>query len=114
MVFTLAALGLLVAACGTSSSVAARVAAPTRHATMMEYVAGGWVPFSAAPHLTTTQCAVVNAYANFSTAAFAVYTAHSVALLATVASPQSKVTAMFSRDLASGVKPEAPYVKATV
>jgi len=81
---------------------------------MTEYVAGHWVPFTAAKRLSPAQWAVVEAYANFSSAALAVYTTRSVAALATVVSAQSKVTAMFSRDLASGTNPEALYITAIV
>jgi hypothetical protein len=81
---------------------------------MTEYVAGHWVSFTAAERLSPAQWTVVDAYANFSSAALAVYTTRSVAALGTVVSVQSKVTAMFSRDLASGTNPEALYTTATV
>lgn len=83
-------------------------------ATMTEYVAGHWVRFTAAKRLSPAQWTVVDAYANFSSAALAVYTTRSVAALATVVSAQSKVTTMFIRDLASGTNPEALYTRATV
>ncbi len=82
--------------------------------TMTEYVAGHWVQFTAAKRLSPAQWTVVDAYANFSSAALAVYTTRSVAALATVVSAQSKVTKMFTRDLASGTNPEALYTRATV
>jgi hypothetical protein len=44
----------------------------------------------------------------------AVYEARSVAPLDPVVSPRSRVVAMFTRDLAIGVDPEAPYASATV
>jgi len=81
---------------------------------MTEYVAGHWVPFTAAERLRPAQWTVVDAYANFSSAAIAVDTTRSVAALATVVSAQSKVTAMFIRDLASGTNPEALYSTVTV
>jgi hypothetical protein len=81
---------------------------------MTEYVAGRWVPFSAPDGLDQAQWAVVDAYANLSTAALAVYSTRSVAPLVTVISPQSKVAGMFTRDLASGKNPESLYTKVTV
>ena len=109
-------LGLFAAACGSSSVAAsAQTASPgPQTATMTEYVAGHWVPFTAAERLSPAQWTVVDAYANFSSAAIAVYTTRSVAALATVVSAQSKVTAMFTRDLASGTNPEGLYTTATV
>ena len=81
---------------------------------MTEYVAGHWVPFTAVKRLSPAQSTVVDAYANFSSAALAVYTTRSAAALATAVSAQSKVTAMFTRDLATGTSPEALYTTATV
>jgi len=81
---------------------------------MTEYVGDHWVPFTSAKPLSPTQWAVVDGYANFSSAALAVYTTRSVAPLATVVSAQSKVTVMFARYLVSGTNPEALYTKATV
>lgn len=81
---------------------------------MAEYVLGHWVPFRSAEALTTEQWSVVDAYANFSSAALAVYATRSVAALATVVSPRSQVTAMFRRDLTSGTDPEALYTRVIV
>jgi len=80
----------------------------------MEYVGGHWIPFISAKPLSAAQWAVVDAYANFSSAALAVYADHSVDPLATVISPQSKVTKMFQKFLAEGKDPEALYAKAVV
>jgi hypothetical protein len=79
-------LGLLAAACGASSvATSAQTSSPgSQSATMTEYVAGHWVPFTAAKRLSPAQWAVVDAYANFSSAALAVYTTRSVAALAPV------------------------------
>lgn len=68
----------------------------------------------AAKRLSPAQWTVVDAYANFSSAALAVYTTRPVAALTTVVSAQSKVTAMFTRDLASATDPEALYSTVTV
>jgi hypothetical protein len=112
-----AAVALLAAACDASASAAAKdppaspVAAPKA---MTEYVGGHWIPFSSARALSPAQRAVVDGYANFSSAALAVYSTRSVAPLATVVSAQSGVTKMFARDLAAGKNPEATYTKATV
>jgi hypothetical protein len=81
---------------------------------MTEYMAGRWVPFSAPGGLDQAQWAVVDAYANFTTAALAVYSTRSVAPLVTVIFPQSEVTGIFTRDLASGKNPESLYTKVTV
>ncbi|MDA8313028.1 MAG: hypothetical protein M0Z46_20915 [Actinomycetota bacterium] len=111
----LIALGLVLAACGAAASTGLK--GPTSRAsttTVIEYVGGHWVPFTSAKPLSPAQWAVVDAYANFSSAALAVYATRSVAPLATVVSAQSKVTAMFARDLAAGKNPEALYTKATV
>ncbi len=89
-------------------------ASPAGTKTMDEYVAGTWVPFTSTSPLNAEQWSIVNAYANFSTAAMDVYVDHSVAPLATVVSSQSHVTGMFSRYLAKGVNPEALYTRATV
>jgi len=80
----------------------------------VEYVGGHWVSFTSAKPLSSSQWAVVDAYANFSSAALAVYADHSVYPLATVISPQSKVTKMFQKFLAEGKDPESLYTKATV
>jgi hypothetical protein len=103
---------LAASACGTASSPAQDSAGSAK--TMTEYVAGRWVPFSAPGELDQAQWAVVDAYANFTTAALAVYSTRSVAPLVTVISPQSKVTAKFTRDLASGKNPDSLSTKATV
>lgn len=111
----LVALGLVLAACGAAAPTGLKD--PTSRAsttTMIEYVGGHWVPFTSAKALSATEWNVVDAYANFSTAVLAVYSTRSVAPLATVVSAQSKVTAMFARDLATGTDPEALYTKATV
>ena len=108
---------ILLAACGTTTSAAAKQPAASSTATtkaMTDYVGGHWIPFTSPQGLTQAQWAVVDAYANFSSAALAVYSTRSVAPLATVVSAQSKVTSMFARDLASGTDPEALYIKATV
>lgn len=107
-----AAVMLLASACGTTPVAAKSPVGSTK--AMTEYVAGRWVSFSSPDGLDQAQWAVVDAYANFSTAALAVYSTRSVAPLATVISPQSKVTGMFSRDLASGKNPESLYTKVTV
>jgi len=111
----LVALGLALAACGATASTAAKD--PTSRGsttTMIEYVGGHWVTFTSTKALSVAEWNVVDAYANFSSAALAVYTTRSVAPLATVVSRQSKVTAMFARDLATGTDPESLYTKATV
>jgi hypothetical protein len=108
---------LVAAACGTTASGAAKDPASSSVAAtkaMTEYVGGHWIPFSSAKPLSPAQWAIVDAYANFSSAALAVYSTRSVAPLATVVSSQSKVTAMFTRYLAAGNNPEALYTKATV
>jgi len=69
---------------------------------MTEYVGGHWIPVSSAKPLSPAQWAVVDGYANFSSAVLAVYSIRSVGPLATVVSAQSKVTAMFARDLVFG------------
>lgn len=110
-------LACTLAACGTTAAAAARTSqtsTPAPAASMSEYVAGHWIDFTSATALTPAQWSVVDAYATFSSAVLAVYTTHSVAPLATVVSPQSKVPAMFTRDLATGTNPEAVYVKASV
>jgi hypothetical protein len=117
MLLVVGVLGLLAAACGSTSASPSAVsssAGSSQTATMTEYVAGHWVSFTAAKRLSPAQWTVVDAYANFSSAALAVYATRSVAPLATVVSAQSKVTAMFTRDLASGTNPEALYTTATV
>lgn len=116
VVFFLAGIGLVAAACGTASSTSAKDSsiAAAQSAKMTEYVAGHWIPFTSTKLLSPTQWAVVDAYSYFSTAALAVYTTRSVTPLATVVSSQSKVTAMFTQDLATGKNPEALYTKATV
>jgi hypothetical protein len=82
---------------------------------MEEYVAGHWVRFISRQPLSSEQWSVVEDYANFSSSVLAVYaTSRSVAPLAPVVSPQSKVMAMFTHDLATGVNLEAPYVGTTV
>jgi hypothetical protein len=110
------AVSVMVAACGGAGPAAgtdpASGLAPA--ATMTEYVGGHWVPFTASKRLTAAQWAVVDAYANFSSAALAVYSARSIAPLVTVISPQSEVSGMFARDLAAGKNPEALYTKAVV
>lgn len=106
---------LLAAACGTATTTSGTEPPPRASSvTMIEYVGGHWVPFTSVRALNQSQWAVVDAYANFSSAALAVYTTRSVAPLATVVSAQSKVTSMFTRDLATGKNPEALYSKATV
>jgi hypothetical protein len=105
------ALSLLAASCG---GAAGGVAKPSGETSALEYVGGHWVRFSSPRPLSPEQWSVVDAYANFGTAVLAVYATHSVAPLATVVSAQSKVTAMFSRDLASGTDPEALYTSVTV
>ena len=107
---------LLAASCGTRA-----VARPARESgkaaltsRMAEYVAGHWVSFTSVKPLDAVQWTVVDAYANFSSAVVAVYATHSVAPLTTIVSPQSKVSAMFSRYLSAGRNPEALYDRATV
>lgn len=116
MLLFVGVLGLLATACGSSSVVASaqRSSVGPQTATMAEYVAVHWVPSVFAKALDAAQWSVVDAYATFSAAALAVYMTRSVAPLATVVSAQSKVTAMFTRDLASGTNPEALYTTATV
>lgn len=111
-----AAVGVLAAACGTTASAAAKNPPASSELTneMTEYVGGHWIPFTSAMALSPAQWAVVDTYANFSSAALAVYSTRSVAPLATVVSAQSGVTNMFARDLAAGKNPEAIYTKATV
>lgn len=88
-----AAVALAGAACSTTVSGAAKgpAASPSVAVTkaMTEYVGGHWIPFSSAEPLSPAQWAVVDAYANFSSAALAVYSTRSVAPLATVVSAQS-------------------------
>ena len=111
----LVTLGIVLAACSTS--VPTNFKDTTSRAsttTMIEYVDGHWVRFTSRQQLSAEQWSVVDAYANFSSAVLAVYATRSVAPLATVVSAQSKVTAMFTRDLATGINPEALYVSATV
>jgi len=114
----MAAVALAAAACGTTASGAPKDPAASSPVAgtkaMTEYVGGHWIPFRSAKALSPAQWPVVDAYANFSSAALAVYSTRSVAPLATVVSSQSKVTAMFSRDLAAAKNPEALYTKATV
>jgi hypothetical protein len=105
------ALGLLTAACASTASSSASSSEP---ATVTEYVGGHWIPFRSSTGLAPAQWAVVDAYASFSSAVLAVYSTHSVAPLATVASSSSMVEAMFTRDLASRVNPEALYDQAVV
>lgn len=109
-------LALMATACGAMSSAADRGSstAPARPLTVTDYVAGHWVPFSSTTTLSPAQWSVVDAYANFSSAALAVYTTRSVAALATVVSPQSQVISMFTRDLAAGINPESLYIRVTV
>ena len=97
-----------------SSDPAATPGSSSKTSAMEEYVAGHWVRFTSRYALSAEQWSVVNDYANFSSAVLAVYSTRSVAPLATVVSAQSKVTAMFTRDLATGVNPEALYASATV
>jgi hypothetical protein len=111
------AVSVTVTACGSGATPAARADPASGHArvtTMTEYVGGHWVPFTASKPLTAAQWAVVDAYATFSSAALAVYSTRSTVPLATVVSPQSKVTGMFARDLAAGKNPEALYTRAVV
>lgn len=114
VVIPAAMIGLLAAACGTSPNANATSSMQAGTTKMTEYVAGRWIPFSAVTPLSPSQWSVVEGYANFSSAALAVYTMHSVAALATVVSPQSGVVQMFTRDLATGKNPEALYIKAIV
>lgn len=111
----LPALAGAAAACGTAASAAGHGAGPSTSPTkaMTEYVDGHWIPFTSSKPLTAAQWEVVDADANASSAARAVYATRSVAPLATVISPQSTVTAMFTRDLASGTDPEALSTTAT-
>ncbi|MGC8511939.1 MAG: hypothetical protein ACP5P1_02725, partial [Acidimicrobiales bacterium] len=111
-----AAVGILAAACGTTTSAGAKDPPASAAGTeaITEYVAGHWIPFNSPKALSPAQWAVVDAYANFSSAALAVYSTRSVGPLATVVSAQSGVTKMFSQDLAAGKNPEAIYTKATV
>ncbi len=117
-VFALVALVGIGAAWGitaTGSSEPPAGSSPSvKTVSMEEYVAGHWVRFSSRQPLSAEQWSVVDDYANFSTAAMAVYATRSVAPLATVISSQSHVEAMFTRDLATGVNPEALYTSATV
>ena len=107
---------LLLAACGSLGTTAQTESASrvTGARAVTEYVGGHWIPFTARHPLDSAQWAVVDAYANFSSAALAVFETRSVAALATVASAQSGVTKMFARDLAAGRDPEALYTRATV
>jgi len=112
-----AAAVLIGTACGATESAAAKdPAAASVAATkaMTDYVGGHWIPFTSAKPLSPAQWAVVDGYANFSSAALAVYSTRSAAPLATVVSAHSGVAKMFTRDLASGKNPEALYTKATV
>jgi hypothetical protein len=81
---------------------------------MEEHVAGHWVRFTSRQRLSAEQWSVVEDYANFPSAVLAVYAARSVAPLAPVVSPQSRVVAMFTRHVAIGVDPEALYTSAMV
>lgn len=117
-VFALVALIGVGAAWGITASASSDGAAVAGHsattAAMEEYVAGHWVRFTSRQALSAEQWSVVDNYANFSSAVLAVYANRSVAPLAAVVSSQSHVVAMFSRDLATGVDPEALYTSATV
>ncbi len=115
------ALGALVgvaAAWGITASLSSGFASGSgpsvKTAAMEEYVGGHWVRFTSRRPLSAEQWSVVDDYANFSSAVLAVYSTRSVAPLAPVVSPQSKVVAMFSRDLTTGTNPEALYTSATV
>ncbi|MCL4422472.1 MAG: hypothetical protein M1115_04775 [Actinobacteria bacterium] len=110
------ALGVLAAGSSSDAPIGANAPATSSAGSskMIEYVAGHWVSFESAKPLSSQQWAVVDAYANFSSAAVAVYATRSVAPLSTVVSAESKVTAMFNRDLAAGKDPEALYTKAVV
>jgi len=109
------ALALTMGGCGgVSAGSSGTPGTPAGARVMAEYVLGRWVAFRSTEALTPEQWSVVDAYANFSSAALAVYATRSVAALATVVSPQSHVTAMFKRDLASGTDPEALYTRAIV
>jgi hypothetical protein len=116
MLLLVGALGILAAACSSATAPTLTNDHPATAApvSMQEYVSGHWIPFTSAKTLTSAQWAVVNTYANFSSAALAVYSTRSVDPLVTVVSPQSKVTGMFTRFLAEGKNPEALYTKATV
>lgn len=74
-----AAVMLAASACGTTPSPAKSAVGSTKVTT--EYVAGRWVPFTAPDGLDQAQWAVVDAYANFSAAALAVYSTRSAAPL---------------------------------
>lgn len=97
----------------SSEPTAASVPSPST-AEMEEYVAGHWVRFTSPKPLSPEQWSVVDAYANFSSVVLAVYATRSVAPLVAVVAPQSRVIAMFARDLATGSRPEALYTRATV
>jgi len=101
-----------ITASGSSDSAASGTSVKT--VAMEEYVAGHWVRFTSRQPLGAEQWSVVDDYANFSSAVLAVYATRSLAPLQTVVSSQSMVTKMFSRDLATGVDPEALYSSATV
>ena len=116
--FALVALAGLGAAWGITASLSsdsAVVSGPSVQTAEMDvYVGGHWVRFTSRRPLSAEQWSVVDDYANFSSAVLAVYATRSVAPLAPVVSPQSKVVAMFTRDLATGVDPEALYASATI
>ncbi len=124
VVVVLLVLGGVGAAWGITASASSRPArgsgppnatpAMGRTAVMEEYVAGHWVHFTSRHALSSEQWSVVDDYANFSSAVLAVYATRSVAPLDVVVSPQSHVVAMFTRDLSSGIDPEALYMGATV
>lgn len=117
-VFALVALVGVGAAWGITASLSsdpAVVSGPSVQTAEMDvYVGGHWVRFTSRRPLSAEQWSVVDDYANFSSAVLAVYATRSVAPLAPVVSPQSKVVAMFTRDLATGVDPEALYASATI
>ena len=109
-----AAVALLAGTGGTAAAAASNLTSSGSTTKMTEYADGHWIPFTSAKPLSPAQWAVVDAYADFTTAAFAVFTTHSVAPLVTVVSAQSRVAKMFARDLAAGTNAGVLYTKGTV
>lgn len=114
LVLALAACSKTPAPKSTTPAVSSSSTSMSTTTKMTEYADGHWIPFTSAKPLSPAQWAVVDAYANFTTAAFAVFTTHSVAPLVTVVSAQSRVAKMFARDLAAGTNAGVLYTKGTV
>jgi hypothetical protein len=109
VIMVMVVLAIFATDCGSSSSTVQPLSAET-----LEYVGGHWVPFISLKPLSKAQWAVVDAYADFSSAVLAVYTDHSVDPLATVISPHSRVLTMFQKFLTEGKNPDSLYRKAIV